>query len=141
MNMIMVSNSEFEQLVANGIDRLPETVLTNLDNVVFVTADCPDSNQRQKARMPILAEGESCLSKGLLFGLYEGVPKTVRGSNYSWVLPDKITIFKRPIEYISSSWEELEKQVNNTVWHEVAHHFGLDHDRIEWLERKSKETI
>ena len=61
---------------------------------------------------------------------------TKRGAGYNLVLPDKITIFKLPIEAACSDMKELENQVNNTVWHEVAHYFGLDHKMIKDLETK-----
>jgi predicted Zn-dependent protease with MMP-like domain len=70
-----------------------------------------------------------------LYGLYEGIPLTQRTNNYSGVLPDKITIFRLPILAGASTRAEVVKQVKNTVWHEVAHHFGLAHDRIRELEK------
>jgi predicted Zn-dependent protease with MMP-like domain len=72
----------------------------------------------------------------LLFGLYEGIPKTRRGNNYSLVLPDKITIFKRPLEAVARDEAHLVELVKNTVWHEVAHHFGLSDEEIHRRERK-----
>jgi len=92
-----------------------------------VIEDAPTDEQHQKLR---LAPGHT------LFGLYEGIPMTKRGGNYSLVLPDKITIFKQPIEAASASRRELEDIVGRTVWHEVAHYYGLGHDAIDALERK-----
>jgi len=134
--MFEVTQEGFEQLVARGIDRLPEHILKEIDNVAIVTADCPTPTQRKKAGGPPLTSNESCQHGWLLFGLYEGIPKTRRMNNYSLVLPDIITIFKEPIQAVSSSLEDMEKKVSDTVWHEVAHHFGLDHDRIHALENK-----
>lgn len=134
--MIEVNQKEFEELVARGIDELPERILNELDNVAIVTADCPDDNQRRKAKLPPLTKNQSCRHGWLLFGLYEGIPKTKRGSNYSLVLPDKITIFKEPIQAVSNTMEEMEAQVTKTVWHEVAHHFGLGHPEIHEIDRK-----
>lgn len=139
MLMFTVSQDEFEELVSRGIDRLPDRILKALDNVAIVTADCPDKHQRQKAGLPPAQLNKSCRHGWLLFGLYEGVPKTKRGSNYSLVLPDKITIFKEPIQAVSNSAEEMETQVTNTIWHEVAHHFGLGHPEIHELEKAKNE--
>jgi len=68
-----------------------------------------------------------------LFGLYEGTPLTARGSDYSMVLPDKITIFRRPIERACETLEEMAEEVQITVVHELAHHFGIEEDRIAEL--------
>ncbi|MBR9703568.1 metallopeptidase family protein, partial [Candidatus Woesearchaeota archaeon] len=69
-----------------------------------------------------------------------GIPQIKRGSSYSGVLPDKITIFKVPLVCVSSDLDDLRARVKNTVWHEIAHHFGLDHTRIHELENKSKTS-
>lgn len=134
--MFEVSQEEFEKLVGRGIDRLPDRILKELDNVAVLTADCPTPIQRKKAGGPPLANNDNCQHGWLLFGLYEGIPKTRRGSNYSLVLPDVITIFKKPIQIVSKSIEDMEHKVSNTVWHEVAHHFGLNHDHISAIENK-----
>ena len=68
-----------------------------------------------------------------LFGLYEGVPQTKRWG-YGQVLPDKITIFKNPIEKLAQYEKEIKVIVNNTVWHEIAHHFGMDEKRVRQAE-------
>lgn len=137
--MIEVSQEEFEKLVSRGIDRLPERILKELDNVAILTSDRPNPIQVKKAGGPSDYSNGHCRHGWLLFGLYEGVPKTRRGNNYSLVLPDVITIFKEPIQAVSSSIEEMEQKVYNTVWHEVAHHFGLGHSRIHALEAEAKD--
>lgn len=73
------------------------------------------------------------ISHGTLFGLYEGIPLTMRDSSYSIVAPDKITIFQRTIEQACSSAEEVADQVRTTVIHEVAHHFGIGEAKLEEL--------
>ena len=75
----------------------------------------------------------------IIFGLYEGMPQTKRGP-YGQVLPDKITIFKGPIEKAASSEEEIRKIVKNTVWHEIAHHFGMDEKRVREAERRKEKN-
>ncbi len=125
--MIMLTQDEFEKIVSIAIDAIPEKYFKRLNNVAFVSADDPSPEQRRKLK---LRDNQS------LFGLYEGVPLTKRASGYNMVLPDKITIFKNPIEQASSSMDELQKLVQNTVWHEVAHYFGLDHTQIHELENR-----
>lgn len=120
-----VSQTEFEKIIAGAIDAIPEDYYQRIKNVVFVAEDEPSLEQRKKLK---LACNQS------LFGLYEGIPLTKRTNNYNLVLPDKITIFKLPIEHSTNTLEELVSQVHKTVWHEVAHYFGLDHDRIHKLD-------
>jgi len=125
--MIELSETDFRNIVTKAIDAIPKRYATHIKNLAFVIEDEPNEIQRQKLR---LRQDQS------LYGLYEGVPLTQRGAGYNLVLPDKITIFKRPIEMTSYSQAELEKQVAQTVWHEVAHYFGLGHGRIHELEQK-----
>jgi len=73
----------------------------------------------------------------LIFGLYEGIPQTKR-RYYAQVLPDKITIFKKSIEKIAKSEEEIKKRVKNTVWHEIAHHFGMSERQVRGAEKKRR---
>jgi len=121
----------FEELVNEGIKAIPKKFLEKLDNVDIVIEDEPTLYQLKKIR----AQRDS-----IIFGLYEGVPQTKRG-NYGQVLPDKITIFKRPIEKYASSENEVKEMVKNTVWHEIAHHFGMDEKRIREVEYKRKSTF
>lgn len=125
LSMIDMDDKTFTQLVAEAMDAIPEQYARSMKNVGFVIEDEPNDEQRQRLH---LVDGMT------LYGLYEGIPLTQRTNNYSGVLPDKITIFKRPILASSSSLETAAAQVKKTVWHEVAHHFGLDHTRIAQLE-------
>lgn len=126
--MIDLSDEAFEKVIAKAMDTLPERFLQHAKNVAVVWAHEPSIEQRQKLR---LRGNES------LFGLYEGIPLVNRGDNYSLVLPDKITIFKNPSVLHASSITELEQQVKHTLWHEIAHHYGLGHDRIHEIEEDS----
>lgn len=110
------------------MDELPQRYIKGLDNVAILYADEPDEHQLKKAD---LKEG------GLLLGLYEGIPLTKRGSGYNMVLPDKITLFKTPILAVVSNYEELFERIKRTLWHEIAHHYGLDHDNINSLQTKN----
>ncbi len=110
----------FEKLVDEALETLPEEFRSKLANVEVVVEDWPG---RQALR------GRS----GILFGLYEGIPLSRRGSGYTMVLPDKITIFQGPIESYSQSHEEIKKLVQRVVIHEIAHHFGIDDARLREL--------
>lgn len=122
-----MNDSEFEKLVAAGVDAIPKRFTDKLNNVAIVIADTPNSDQAKQAR---LRPGFN------LFGLYEGIPQTKRGSGYTMVLPDKITIFKLPILAAAGSAEEVKAIVKNTVWHEIAHHFGLDEREVRAREAR-----
>lgn len=123
--MVDLSDAEFEAIIADAMDTLPERFLAHDKNVAVVWAEDPTPEQRIKQRLR---------PDQTLFGLYEGIPLTRRGDNYNFVLPDKITIFKNPILHFSQDVAAVKKQVKHTLWHEIAHHYGLDHDRIHELE-------
>ncbi len=125
--MIQVTDKIFEQLVDESLSELPKRYTQHLKNVVFLVEDDPSPEQR--ARLHLL-DGQT------LYGLYEGVPLPARGTGYNMVLPDRITIFKQPMEFGASTMAELKAQVKRTLWHEVAHYYGLGHDRIHELEKK-----
>lgn len=102
--------------MAEAIDDIPEEFLARLKNVAIVVEDEPGAEQLAKLK----------LRKDLtLLGLYEGVPLTRRGE-YTMALPDKISIFKNSIELVAQRPEEIKKIVQDTVKHEIAHHFGSD---------------
>ena len=112
---------DFYELVERALEGLPPELAELLDNVAIVVDDWPDLSS------PLVPAGDDTL-----YGLYEGVPLTERGSGYYGILPDKITIFRGPLE--RDFWEdELEEQIRITVVHEIAHHFGFDEDRLEEL--------
>lgn len=106
---------------------LPQEYITGLDNVAIVYADMPDEHQHKKSHLH---------EHSLLLGLYEGIPLTSRGAGYTFVLPDKITLFKLPLLAVTSTEAELYEQIKRTLWHEIAHYYGLDHDRIDFLEKR-----
>lgn len=114
----------FEQLVAEALDSLPPDIQEMLENVEVVVEWRPSPAQLRRVG---LEPGRS------LFGLYEGVPRTERTSHYGMVLPDKITIFRQPVEARCRSEEETRDMVRRTVLHELAHHFGISDDRLHDL--------
>lgn len=125
--MNTVSDGEFANLIGEALDELPEKYTSKLDNVFITYEDEPTAEQRQKLKL-------AC--NQTLFGLYEGVPLTRRGNPVTGQLPDKITLFKQPLFMASKDHADFKKRIKHTLWHEVAHYFGLDHDRIHILEQQ-----
>jgi predicted Zn-dependent protease with MMP-like domain len=113
--------AEFEKLVLEALDQILDEISDRLDNVDVVVEDWPTSEQMA---------GSGIEDGHYLLGLYEGIPLTDR-YGYDMVLPDKITLFQKPIEAICSSDEEVVAEVRTTVVHEVAHHFGIDDDSLD----------
>lgn len=124
--MVEISDKQFEIVVGEAIDCIPPPYIDRLQNVAFIIEDEPTSEQSKKL-------GLRC--NDLLFGLYEGVPLPQR-QGATKLLPDKITLFKRPLQTVSRDIDELKKNVKNTIWHEVAHYYGLGHKRIHELEHR-----
>ncbi|OGO00021.1 MAG: hypothetical protein A2Y90_04110 [Chloroflexi bacterium RBG_13_52_12] len=114
----------FEQLVAKAIDDIPEEFRERLENIDIVVADEPSRTQLRRSD---LKRNET------LLGLYEGVPLTERGNYYGFVAPDKITIFQKSIESVCKNDAQIITEVRNVVLHEIAHHFGIDDDRLKEL--------
>ena len=116
-----MTNELFEKLVVEAVEDLPKFFKEKLDNVDLVVEDWPEQQ---------FAPGR------LLLGLYQGIPKTRRGAGYTMALPDKITIFKGPIELVSRGDEKVIKDVVvDTVEHEIAHHFGISDARLRELKK------
>ena len=109
-----VPMQRFEELVSLGLDAIPEGLARLMDNIAVFVED-------QKPGRPNL------------LGLYEGIPLTKRGTGYSGALPDRITIFRLPILRVCSSEADVIRQVEVTVVHEVAHHFGISDKRLHEL--------
>ena len=125
-----MNDEEFAKIVAAAVKNIPEEFQDKLENVSILVEDLPTPNQLNKLR----ARGE----RGLLLGLYEGVPQTRRGRyGIGGHLPDKITIFRLPIERIARSKVHLIQIVVNTVKHEIAHHFGMDEQQVRDAEHEA----
>lgn len=124
--MLEISDEQFDAMISRAMDELPEQYITGLNNVLVTFEDVPSAEQLQKQR---LGPGQT------LFGLYEGIPLTKRGAGYNMVLPDRITLFKNPMVRVAPDIPALQAQVKHTLWHEIAHYYGLDHDRIHTIER------
>jgi predicted Zn-dependent protease with MMP-like domain len=127
--MVQVSDKEFEDLIGQALDELPKDYVHKLLKDVAVTwQDEPTQEQRAELQL-------RCYET--LYGLYEGLPLPQRYSGYTKITPDKITIFKGPISAGSADMRSLKENIKHTVWHEMAHFFGLDHKRIHELENRT----
>ncbi|MEK7477949.1 MAG: metallopeptidase family protein [Patescibacteria group bacterium] len=124
-----MDRKSFEQLVTGGVDAIPGKFLQKMKNVRIVVEDYPSPEQREKLKL----RGDT-----LLLGLYEGVPQPARGWGYTMVLPDKITIFQQSIEQLFSNPADIKKQVKETVWHEIAHHFGLNEKGVQEATKRQR---
>lgn len=114
--MPKVSRARFASLIADAVAALPDDLRARLENVAFVLED----DDR----------------RGRYLGLYHGVPKTERSLNDSGVLPDKITLFQKPIEREAKTVDDLPGLVRLVVWHEIGHSFGFSERRVRQLEKR-----
>jgi len=112
---MFMSSDEFEKLVEEELDALPDDMVDGLDNVAFLIEDRP-------------ADGSMSL-----LGLYDGVDLTRRGQYGFGELPDRITLFREPLLSICADEEQLRAQVHITLVHEIAHFFGIDDDELHEL--------
>ena len=113
----------FDELVALALDSIPEPFASALDEVAIVIADEPSADQRRENE---IAPDES------LYGLYEGVPRTEWGADWA-AIPNRITLFRLPLEEDFADPDDLADEVWTTVVHELAHHLGIDDDRLHEL--------
>lgn len=128
--MYELSDEQFDKLITRAMDELPQEYITGLENVAIVMADEPTEEQKVKMKLR---------EHTILLGLYEGIPLTQRGAGYTFVLPDKITLFKHSILRVVRNEEELFEQVKRTLWHEIAHYYGLSHAHMDKLQRKDQK--
>ena len=123
--MIDMDDETFAELVDRAFEALPEPHRSAVKNVALVISDQPTPEQRVELQL-------HC--DQTLLGLYSGVPLAHRQGRMD-LPPDVITIFKLPLLARSDNEKDLFEDIRHTVWHEVAHYFGLDHDKIHELER------
>jgi len=112
----VLPENEFDALVTRALRRIPPRFRKHLQNVAIIVEPEP--------------------SRPGLLGLYQGHPLTTRSVGHSFTMPDKITIYQSPHERMARTPEELEQMVADTVWHEIAHYFGMDETRVRKAERK-----
>ena len=110
-----IGEEEFEELVAEALDGVPPELAGLMDNVVVLVEDEPPPDDPD------------------LLGLYDGIPLTERDSTYTFLPPDRILVFRGPLERMCESAEELVEEVRITVVHEIAHHFGIDDQELHDL--------
>lgn len=113
--MLEMDRERFEELVGEALDRIPAELTRLMDNVVVLVEDEPEPGS------------------GELLGLYVGTPLTERGSWYAGVLPDRITVYRNPVLRVCRERDEVVRQVEITLAHEIGHHFGLDEARLHAL--------
>jgi len=119
--MLQMDPDTFGRLVDQAYDDLPEEFGSRLDNVVIVVEDWPDRASLARAHVRPGA---------MLLGFYHGVPLAKRGRGYGLVTPDKISIYRLPILRISRDEDDVLRRIGHTLRHEIAHHFGIDDDRL-----------
>jgi len=123
--MLEISDEQFQELINKALGDLKGEHVRNIKNVAILFADEPSEAQRHKLQL---------LPYQSLYGLYEGMPLAFR-QGQTHLFPDKITIFKGPMLRAATTMGELEEQIKHTLWHEIAHYYGLDHDKIDKLEQ------
>jgi predicted Zn-dependent protease with MMP-like domain len=113
--VVEMSRDRFEVLVSDALDTVPSELTDLIDNCVVLVEDEPPAGDPE------------------LLGLYEGTPLTERDSGYTMVMPDRITIYRNPTLALCDTEDEVVEEVAITVVHEIAHHFGIDDERLHEL--------
>ncbi len=122
--MIEVNDEQFQGLINQALEELPGEHVANIKNVAILYEEDPTPEQRLKSELR---------PDQTLLGLYEGVPLSKRQGTVR-IFPDKITLFKGPLSRRANSLPALKEDIKHTLWHEIAHYYGLDHKRIHELE-------
>ena len=122
-----LSDEQFDTLITRAMDELPQEYIHDMKNVAIVMADEPDEYQATRSGLR---------EHHVLLGLFEGVPRTMQTGNESGILPSKITLFKYGLLMVTNDEKSLFEQIKRTLWHEIAHYYGLNHDHIHELEQK-----
>jgi predicted Zn-dependent protease with MMP-like domain len=126
-----MSAEEFDKLVEQAYSRIPARFRRRLKNVALMVKDEPTEQQLARGRV---GRGST------LLGLYEGRPLTARSVFDNFAMPDRITIFQGPHERLAHTPEHLAKMVEDTVWHEVAHYFGMNELQVRTAERRRRSS-
>lgn len=120
----------FEKLVSSALASFPKRLRDAMSNVAIVIENSPRARHGHETEIG---------RRGLLLGLYEGVPQTAWGRTQSGVLPDKITIFQQSIEKLAADDESLKELVRDVVWHEIGHHFGFSDKELRRMEQRRRQ--
>jgi predicted Zn-dependent protease with MMP-like domain len=126
--MDLITDERFQELIDQAFDTLPKTHRDNVKNVAILFADEPTPEQRYELQLR---------HDQTLLGLYQGVPLAQRQGRQS-LLPDRITLFKLPLFARAHNERELQEDIRHTLWHEIAHYYGLNHTDIHKLEGKGE---
>lgn len=118
---MQITLEQFEDLVAQALDGLPPEISRYLDNIVVTVAEWPS---------PLELANTGLSSPYELLGLYQGIPLTQRGRGYNMALPDRVVIYRGPIQAIAHSPAAIHWRIQHTVAHEIGHHFGIDDQRL-----------
>jgi len=124
-----MERERFEELVEQAVESLPRQFRDRLENVAVVVQYWPTGRQLRSVGLR---------SREQLLGLYEGVPLTAFGKEHALVTPDKISIFQRPIELAYRTEGRIVRGIEETVRHEIAHHFGISDRRLEDIAREKR---
>ena len=122
-----MSRDDFEELAEQAWRSIPKSFRDRFSNVAIFVEQEPAPSDLRAARVP---------SGGTLLGLYQGVPLSRRGHGYGMVLPDKVTLFQGPIERSARRTEEIPQIIYDTLWHELAHHLGMNEKEVRDAERR-----
>jgi predicted Zn-dependent protease with MMP-like domain len=120
----IISDEHFQELIDRAFDSLPVMHRDRVQNVAILFADEPTPEQREELRLR---------HDQTLLGLYQGIPLARRQGSLM-LLPDRITLFKLPLLMQAANEQELYQEIRHTLWHEIAHYYGLNHDQIHELE-------
>lgn len=127
-----LSDQQFDVFITRAMDELPQEYIHNLHNVAIVMADEPDEQQRLKLKL----RGDQ-----LLLGLFEGVPRTFQTGSENGLLPSKITLFKNQILAVARDESALFERIKRTLWHEIAHYYGLNHDDMDMRQAQNRSRF
>lgn len=127
-----MSPQEFDHLVERAFAKVPGRFRKRLSNLAVVVEAEPSPAQLAEARIP---------PGGTLLGLYQGRPLTTRSFFESFSMPDRITIFQGPHERLARDPAHLRKMIEETLWHEIAHYFGMDEPGVRHAERKRRYRL
>ncbi len=131
LRLAFMDRRGFEKLVQKAYLRIPERFRRRIANVAIVVEEEPSGEDLRSAKVPPGSD---------LLGLYHGLPLTERGWGRYSLFPDRISIYQRPLERAARSEAELEELVDDTLWHEVGHYFGLSEREIRRAElRRARE--